>query len=639
MSKNRLRLILSAIIILSLLVSTCLAVQRHRLEAANRTVELAVNYDDVQRLARGTGLTEGQLLAKLKERGVTGVLVKERTLEDLIPRYFWKESGMRLKADPYFAILGDKLKAEYTYYITQDKEIFREASRQLEAKLARVDSVPFEEMGFYLVGLPNNRWELDLIGVGFPEKDLQEIVRHQLNIIPQVRSWPNPDAGDFEIVFAPLLAYRDHISAIAFNDRILPGYRLLLDTLAGYVRDLDAPVAQIEFYDQAGLTTLVRAVDGKQKKVVRLHSISSGEMAEISPVKAIDRYSLAATERNERIIFTRFFFNLDSPDWLEENLAYVESLHHELERQGFTFGRAKPFGSLPSSRLLVFLTGLGVVAGGIILLDVLGLRVQGVVLGVLGVVFFALLLLLSFNLARKLMALAAVIIFPTLAVTVYLGHEHVPKLSRVVAKFVKMSLLSLVGALLMVGLLADVNFMVKLDQFAGVKAAHLIPVVLLGFIFLFWREREDAWQRAARILRTNITVQTVLVLGALFVIGIIYVTRTGNEATAVSALEMEIRSQLDKLLYVRPRTKEFLVGHPLMLWLLSVGYRHQWLPVLLVAAIGQISLVNTFAHIHTPLVISFIRFFNGMWLGILLGVILILLWRGATLLGRRYRHE
>lgn len=42
------------------------------------------------------------------------------------------------------------------------------------------------------------------------------------------------------------------------------------------------------------------------------------------------------------------------------------------------------------------------------------------------------------------------------------------------------------------------------------------------------------------------------------------------------------------------------------------------------AVIGQVSLVNTYAHIHTALLMSLQRSFNGLVLGIVLGVLLLL---------------
>ena len=60
----------------------------------------------------------------------------------------------------------------------------------------------------------------------------------------------------------------------------------------------------------------------------------------------------------------------------------------------------------------------------------------------------------------------------------------------------------------------------------------------------------------------------------------------------------------DRLMGVRPRTKEFLLGHPFMLAVLYYGFDLRKSAVLLFGLIGQISLINTYAHIHTPLLIS-----------------------------------
>ena len=96
------------------------------------------------------------------------------------------------------------------------------------------------------------------------------------------------------------------------------------------------------------------------------------------------------------------------------------------------------------------------------------------------------------------------------------------------------------------------------------------------------------------------------------------------------------RNALRKILGVRPRTKEFLIGHPLMLMMLYYGYKEKYFPLLLGAVIGQISLVNTYAHIHTPIMISLIRSFHGIWIGIIGGVILILMVNWIIKLGRRW---
>ena len=245
--------------------------------------------------------------------------------------------------------------------------------------------------------------------------------------------------------------------------------------------------------------------------------------------------------------------------------------------------------------------------------------------------FFGLLGIGEISLARKGMALMAVIIYPVLSVTIFLKNKPAG-LGKAIWLLLKMTLVSLIGALLMVGLLADKSFMYTLDQFMGVKLAHLAPVVFIMIVFWVLKdERGKTWQKIMRLLDYPVTVKYVILLGFLAVVLLVYILRTGNEGAAVSTWELALRARLDDLLAVRPRTKEFLIGHPLMLLMLFLGYRDKYLPILAVAVIGQVSLVNTFAHIHTPLVVSLIRTFNGLWLGIILGLILI----GVVKIGKR----
>jgi hypothetical protein len=45
-------------------------------------------------------------------------------------------------------------------------------------------------------------------------------------------------------------------------------------------------------------------------------------------------------------------------------------------------------------------------------------------------------------------------------------------------------------------------------------------------------------------------------------------------------------------------------------------------PLAIVGSIGQVSMVNSFCHLHTPLLMTVTRTFNGLWLGVLFGLLL-----------------
>ncbi|NLC38919.1 MAG: hypothetical protein GX779_06535 [Clostridia bacterium] len=212
-------------------------------------------------------------------------------------------------------------------------------------------------------------------------------------------------------------------------------------------------------------------------------------------------------------------------------------------------------------------------------------------------------------------------------------------LGRSIYLLLRTSLFSLIGAVLLVGLLADVGFMLKIEQFRGVKLAHVLPLLLLVTIFLLREEKRNWLRTGLEWLQARISVGWALLAAVLALALAVYVLRTGNEAAVVSGLELEIRSWLDRVLLVRPRTKEFLIGHPLLMLSFYLGYRHRYLPLVLLGAIGQVSLVNTFAHVHTPLAVSFFRTFNGLWLGMLGGIALIAVYRLLAAWGKRVIND
>jgi hypothetical protein len=79
-----------------------------------------------------------------------------------------------------------------------------------------------------------------------------------------------------------------------------------------------------------------------------------------------------------------------------------------------------------------------------------------------------------------------------------------------------------------------------------------------------------------------------------------------------------MRAFLERVLFARPRTKEFLIGYP-ALWLLAClrNLRPVYRMVLwLSATIGFVTLVNSFCHLHTPLLFILLRFVNALALSV-----------------------
>jgi hypothetical protein len=182
----------------------------------------------------------------------------------------------------------------------------------------------------------------------------------------------------------------------------------------------------------------------------------------------------------------------------------------------------------------------------------------------------------------------------------------------------------LVGGLVVAGSLNGLPFLVKADSFSGVKLAHFAPIAFIGL--WFW-VRNGQWRT---VMGDPVRWGQALLGFGLMAALLFMATRTGNDSPAgVSGVEMQFRALLDQWLYVRPRTKEFLIGHPALVVLLGalIARRTEalasgWLAIgAMVAAIGQTSLVNTLCHLHTPLAVGLTRILVGLVLGGIIGAL------------------
>jgi hypothetical protein len=293
--------------------------------------------------------------------------------------------------------------------------------------------------------------------------------------------------------------------------------------------------------------------------------------------------------------------------------------------------------------------GLGVAAAWLLLVEsVTGLfagRAGGAVAAAAGVVALALIaapcapLLLGVQAA----AFAAACVFPSLALlyTDLLAPSSSHPVATALGRFLVACAITGAGSAAVVGLLADRLFLIKADVFAGIKVAELVPIVLVALVYgmglratperSFPTAVNDAKNRLVDLASEPIRFWQVAVAVAALAVLAFLVARSGNDpGVGVSPFELKIRAILDRLLYARPRFKEFLIGHPALMLGLSFAAegRRKWaLPLLVVGAIGQESLLNTFCHLHTPLLVGVWRTVLGIVIGVVLGFLLYLFLR------------
>ena len=347
-----------------------------------------------------------------------------------------------------------------------------------------------------------------------------------------------------------------------------------------------ARLALVEFS-----TPLIQSLDAST--MVRLHGISAPEMLVLSEERILNRYVRAVRERNLRVLYVRPFVHGD--DSWERSLGLLDELEERLESAGFTLG---------TSLVWIAVAGAGIWAAA--LLYALGVFPRYAYLwmggGILAYLVSLAVLTVAPTLAQQGLALVAAVVFPCLAVQTQWGNTPF-------RRYWSTAFLSLCGALLVVSVLSGTEYLIKLQEFRGVKLMHVVPIALVLFTSM---RPLKTW------LDKQLPVRYLIWGGALGVLGVLYVLRTGNFGVPVLNLEVQVREFLENLLRVRPRTKEFLLGHPALYFAVhsKQPQKSWWLPV---AVIGQISLVNTFTHTHTFLWVSLLRTLYGLVFGYLLG--------------------
>lgn len=500
------------------------------------------------------------------------------------------------------------------------------------------------------------------LGVGLDPEAAAAVRAAGLGIVGRVGNWEGvrPEG----IGWALEQLKRQGVSTVIFSGDAVLGFKgFVADdkerpggvSTESALRDRGLYYGAVEFVQQKGDALLARAA---QDRTVRVHTVSGAEMIAADIPSNIQRFRLAARERNIRLLFVRLFSQ--ERDAVAANIEYVEKIVRALERGGLVMGAAHGYEALRTSSGLRIVMGIGLAAAWALLLHSLTGLAGGVLRTAAFLGGFALIGLTALpgTTGPKLAALAAACLYPTLALVhtnllrstadgrasspgVLPAEDLAPgaALAQALRRLLTASSITLVGAMSVVGLLAERVFLIKADAFAGIKVAQLLPIVVAAAVYALglWTTKErpwprpltDAWSRIVALAGQPILLwQAGVALLALIALGLL-VLRSGNDpGVGVSPLELRVRGLLDRLLYARPRFKEFLIGHPAMIVALALAAtgRCRWaLPLFVVGAIGQVSLLNTFCHLHTPLLVSLWRALLGLAIGVIIGVVAYLL--------------
>jgi hypothetical protein len=595
--------VLWLLVALSLLPASFLVARRIAAEGSDRQITLVMDEQALRQQAEALGLDPFELALRYRSLGLEGVSVYEETLETLA-------AAGRIVAMRGFELAAAVVAAGGSPPpLPSGSTVVAELRPgALRAALAKTEPAP-EEF----------RWA-DRTWYAFPGDVLSTLPAG-----PDLERLDRYAEAGFDIAYRP----RNHtlMGAVGVDFPDVAGYLVhaglevaghpdrLADTIAA---SQDFLTGIIEGTEQSGMTRVAGRVP-----TVRLLSFNQDYVnLRLRPADLIEKYLLAANERNVGLLYVRPYTEPQLGNMLENTEALIGGLRAALEREGFEVGPLEPLriDYRPNS-LLRAASAVGVFAGlGLLALAYPGPWGAVVALAVL------LLGVLAAGADWDALALTAALVFPVI------GYAH---LRERLGAILGATVVSLAGAALLIAVGSDQLSMAAIEPFAGVAATLVVPPALFLFHYALRFRRPAVWVRSLWGHKVRLGDVLIVLIGVA-ALGLVVLRRGNFPLIGASEAELAFRSWLAEM-FVRPRFKE-LLGHPLGVLGLAGAAWPGWIRAGLLTGgvIAQASILNSFSHYHTPVLISLQRTLVALALGLAIGLVLVPLARGAVTLTRRW---
>ena len=659
------------ILLIALLASLAVAVFRVHTESQTRRAEIAMDYTDFVQLARSYNYNPAAFLIALRRAGLTSLALTEElgaNVGDDGNAYATTGAALLNQArisplsDPLLESLvrSNRLARGAVYLIIDDPAEYVRYKQQLalhfEPKTVRVlrNSKPW---------ILEVRTQIDYFNataLGIPSSQIALAKRLGLLLVPRFQNDERYALPQIDAAFNGVLTQDRKVSTVIFfglRNQVF-GYPDHLDDTAAAFKEHNAEAAKhgaapfnfgmIETYDdsqiQKGNDTLAKAIEGQ---TVRVQAIAKTELDKITLDDVVARYVLGVRERNIRVVYLRPWAHQEGNLSIEAtNVEMVKQIGDQLKSHGFKLGRATPIPQYRgNNRILVGIAALAVPSIFVLLLGVFGWYRPWVVFAAYGatvLLYLAGVIAHHDIFARSAIALIGALLFATaafLSVARACSEEPAQRFSDQLVRSLGWTLLALgvtlVGALVIVGIMSSPLTMEEIERFRGIRLVLALPPLIALGLYLFDRRFNSGVQRPSDVLAAPVRVYQLFAGIAIVGAGVLLLMRSGNDSDiAPSHLELALRHVLTVVLSVRPRFKEFLIGFPALMLLPALTLAHRrmvgWL-LALGAGVGIGDVLDTYSHLHTPITISLQRTGNGLVIGGLIGILAIWIYRRACI--------
>jgi len=601
--------------LLAAVILACIGlVPRLKAENSNKTVAFAIEYKDLNSLAVQNITPPVEVWGKIHPLGVEGISVSEYTGEEIslinpLPIEYGPAERLGIKkndaeflnrasividktskyADPLYKYIKIKMPATEKYYIGDSMAIV----------------LPGNMDDFKL-----SSFMPDFIALDFCSK-------YKIPVLFRPGPCPSSDGNNTADAFKFLVSRYPQIKTVVPSGMIMAGYP---DNkkLAKVMAENNITFSQAEFVKQIGVPEFANSV---KPNVIPLHSLTKDEIISrgITRTQITERFVRAVHERSVRFIMVHPY-DLQMGDRLSVFTDDLKTVHDAILMRGYSFGWPEHIPEWPAPLAGAFACALSIVFCGWFYC----VRIRGLENGKTGYAEISALIVMFLAVglsvwkiplfARLLGGFCGAFIATEAALTALESYKK-PLSGAICGLFI-----IICGGLSIASFYGTTSAALRLTPFSGVKITLLLPPLLL-LIHDFKRRIHP--ESISEIISRPALWGELFIIGLMMIALVVMALRSDNVSN-VPVWEVAFRDFIEKALLVRPRTKEFLIGYPALVfywYFIRKGFCPHYREALRVAAMFAFcSAVNTFCHFHTLLYLSMIRILNGWWLGLLIGV-------------------
>jgi len=669
--KRQYSVLLIFFIILGFISGLYLVYQRHNVEHVQNRIENIVEYDAIIRASSYEKSTLEESLNELRKAGVTAMAIYDRTLEKA------RDAGeIRVLhgADThYLQFYGEGAKAGATYVLpVPGKEgYFKEIWEDLNHRLGNTKVVLKNTTTGPALELMQPYTSLMDMKLSISRLQAEEVNRLGFNVIVRPSNFKGVTKEDIDYVFHRIDGIHN-LNGIVFVGKEVLGYPDYIDETLVQMNVLHLPVVgieavnQLQYDTQAGFDKMAIA---NGYSVGRLYTITKEEMKKLSPEEVSQWFYISDIERNIRFnLYPIYEEGKDNQTALGTSLLYMNSVKEKLQERGFEFGRASVYPKYKPNVIPLMVVMIGAIALFTFVLNLfiaMPKNKQYLIFASLSFASIILYAVTNGTVISQIWALSSAILAPTGAIILLMdcwairtegekkAVSNISAMLQAVIYTVTAALIASIGASYIAALLGNTRFFMEFALFRGVKLTFVLPILLVVIAYFqhfpLWKNKkvESIAESKAFIkdfFMADVKVYTLFILGALVAVLYVFVGRSGHTAgVPVPNFELQLRRFLENTLYARPREKEFLIGHPALM-IAAFATLKRWPMVLhffftVGGVIGVGSMVETFCHLRTPVMMSIMRGIDGLGLGILFGILGIIVVRFLMYVTEWYQKQ